>query len=113
MNADSIADSPESTYVTGRTSEEYNRLRRQSEHLESTTNSVLDRVGLSPGMNCLDLGCGPGEVMRLIAQRVGSTGRVVGIDVDGKLGLEALSVLQNKDYRQCSFIEGKWRVWKR
>jgi ubiquinone/menaquinone biosynthesis C-methylase UbiE len=38
---------------------------------------------------------------------VGSTGRVVGIDVDGKLGSEALSVLQKKGYQQCSFIEGK------
>src|ERR1700687_1609386 len=29
-------------------------------------------------MSCLDLGCGPGEVMRLMAQRVGPTGRIVG-----------------------------------
>ncbi len=46
-----------------RTSEEYERLRRQSELLESITGSVLDRVGLSTGMSCLDLGCGPGEVI--------------------------------------------------
>jgi hypothetical protein len=51
MNADSIADSPESTYVMGRTSEEYNRLRRQSQQLESTTNSALDRAGLG---KCLE-----------------------------------------------------------
>ena len=68
-----------------RTSEEYERLRRQSELLESITGSVLNRVGLSTGMSCLDLGCGPGEVMRLMAQRVGPTGRVVGIDVTGFL----------------------------
>jgi trans-aconitate methyltransferase len=49
-----------------RTSEEYERLRRQSELLESITGSVLNRVGLSTGMSCLDLGCGPGEVMRLL-----------------------------------------------
>ena len=56
-----------------RTSEEYERLRRQSELLESITGSVLNRVGLSTGMSCLDLGCGPGEVMHLMAQRVGPT----------------------------------------
>jgi ubiquinone/menaquinone biosynthesis C-methylase UbiE len=89
-----------------RTSEEYERLRRQSELLESITGSVLNRVGLSTGMSCLDLGCGPGEVMRLMAQRVGPTGRVVGIDVDAKLGRETLSVLKSKGYQQCSFIEG-------
>ena len=67
MNADPMAGSQESAYVMGRTSEEYERLRRQSELLESITGSVLDRVGLSPGMSCLDVGCGPGEVMRLMA----------------------------------------------
>jgi SAM-dependent methyltransferase len=67
---------------------------------------VLDRAGLGPGMSCLDVGCGPGEVMRLMAERIGPTGRVMGIDVDGKLGREALSVPTSKGYRQCSFIEG-------
>ena len=93
-----------------RTSEEYERLRRQSELLESITGSVLNRVGLSTGMSCLDLGCGPGEVMRLMAQRVGPTGRVVGIDVDAKLGRETLSVLKSKGYQQCSFIEDYGRT---
>jgi ubiquinone/menaquinone biosynthesis C-methylase UbiE len=92
-------------YVMGRASEEYERLRRQSELLESITGSVLDRAGLSSGMSCLDVGCGPGEVMRLMADRVGPSGRVVGIDVDGRLGREALSVLKSKGYQQCSFIE--------
>ena len=61
MNADPTGGSRESNYVMSRTSEEYERLRRQSELLESITGSVLDRVGLSKGMRCLDLGCGPGE----------------------------------------------------
>ena len=101
-----MAGSQGSNYVMGRTSEEYERLRRQSELLESITGSVLNRAGLCSGMKCLDVGCGPGEVMRLMAERVGPTGRIVGIDVDGKLGREALSVLMSKGYRQCSFIEG-------
>lgn len=74
---------------------------------------MLDRAGLYPGMSCLDVGCGPGEVMRLMAQRVGPTGRIVGIDVDGKLGREALSVLKGKGYQQCSFIEGNLESWNR
>jgi len=106
MNANPMVGSEGSTYVMGRTSEEYERLRRQSQLLESITGSVLDRVGLCSGMRCLDVGCGPGEVMRLVAERVGPTGHVVGIDVDGELGREALSVLISKGYGQCSFIEG-------
>jgi ubiquinone/menaquinone biosynthesis C-methylase UbiE len=106
MNANPMAGSEGSTYVMGRTSEEYERLRHQAELLESITGSVLDRVGLCSGMRCLDVGCGPGEVMRLMAERVGPTGHVLGMDVDGKLGREALAVLTRKGYGQCSFIEG-------
>lgn len=106
MSANSTANSEGSIYVMGRTSEEYERLRRQSQFLEPITGSVLSRAGLSPGMRCLDLGCGPGEVMRLMAERVGPDGQIVGVDVDGKLGREALSILLSKGYRQCSFIEG-------
>jgi tRNA A58 N-methylase Trm61 len=76
MNANPMVGSEGSTYVMGRTSEEYERLRRQAELLESITGSVLDRVGLRSSMRCLDVGCGPGEVMRLMAERVGPAGHV-------------------------------------
>jgi len=69
----------------GRTSEECERLRRQSKFLEPVTRSVLDHAGLGSGMRCLDVGSGPGEVMRLMAERVGPAGQVVGIDCDAEL----------------------------
>ena len=53
---------------------------------EPTTSRLLDQVALAPGARCLDAGCGPGETMRLMAQRVGPSGRVTGIDVDASLG---------------------------
>lgn len=81
-NADPAGGSQSSTYVMGRTIEEYERLRRQSQVLEPITASVLERAGLSQGMSCLDVGCGPGDIMRLMAERVGPTGRIVGVDVD-------------------------------
>jgi ubiquinone/menaquinone biosynthesis C-methylase UbiE len=106
MNSDPITSASGSNYVMGRTSEEYERLRRQSEAMEPITRSVLARVGLSAGMSCLDVGCGPGEVMRLMAEQVCQTGRVAGVDVDAELGAEMLSVLESKGYPQRSFIEG-------
>lgn len=99
-----------STYVMGRTRQEHERLRRQAELLEPITGSVLARAGLRTGMCCLDVGCGPGEVMRLMAERVGPTGKIVGIDVDGELGREGLCALVSKGYRQCAFIEGDLRT---
>lgn len=64
----------------GRTGRE--RLRVLSNVLQAGTYSLLDKVGLRPGMVCLDVGCGGGDVTRELARRVGATGRVVGLDMD-------------------------------
>jgi ubiquinone/menaquinone biosynthesis C-methylase UbiE len=106
MSAEAVPQAEGSVYVMGRTTEEYDRLRGQAKILEPITASVLERAGLSVGMSCLDVGSGPGEVMRLMADRVGPSGRVVGLDVDGRLGREAADILASRGYTQCTFIEG-------
>jgi ubiquinone/menaquinone biosynthesis C-methylase UbiE len=60
------------------------RLRVLSGAMRSGTLAVLDRAGIVPGLEVLDLGCGSGEVTLDIARRVGPTGRVVGIDMDDR-----------------------------
>ena len=42
---------------------------------------MLDECGAAPGMTVLDLACGPGNMTRLLAQRVQPGGRVVGVDL--------------------------------
>jgi trans-aconitate methyltransferase len=91
-------------YALGRTPEEYQRLRAQARVWEAATGRLLDQVGIAPGASCLDAGCGPGETMRLMAQRVGPAGRVTGIDVDAPLGAQALSMLHDAGHRQCRFL---------
>jgi SAM-dependent methyltransferase len=91
-------------YVLGRTPEEYERLRAQARVWESATGRILDRVELGRGARCLDAGCGPGETMRLMAQRVGPTGHVCGVDVDADLGHLALQMLYGAGHRHCSFM---------
>jgi ubiquinone/menaquinone biosynthesis C-methylase UbiE len=46
------------------------------------TASFLDRAGVGPGLHCLDLGCGGGDVTLDLARRVGPTGSVTGVDMD-------------------------------
>lgn len=48
----------------------------------STSQSFLLRAGLTPGMRCLDLGCGNGEISLRLAALVGETGSVHGVDMD-------------------------------
>ena len=92
-------------YVHARDVAEYRRLRDQALMWQSATEAVLDRVGLKSGMSCLDVGSGPGAVMRLMADRVGPTGRVTGIEIDGALGAQALADLRAKGGAAFEVIE--------
>jgi len=93
-------------YVHSRDDKEYQRLRDQAAMWRPATEAVLNRIGLKSGMSCLDIGCGPGAVMRLMADRVGPNGCVTGIDIDGSLGRLALSELRSEGGSQFEFVEG-------
>src|SRR4051812_13745924 len=90
-------------YDLGREPREHERLREQARMWEPSTVGLLDRIGLGAGARCLDVGCGPGETMRLLAERVGPTGRVVGLDVDAPLGAQAIHALHAAGHRNCAF----------
>ena len=92
-------------YIMGRTSAEYQRLRAQAKLWEEATKRVLLKAGVHAGMSCLDVGCGPGEVMRLMGEIVGPEGSVTGVDVDGNIGREALDVLRATASGQYTFHE--------
>lgn len=93
-------------YLLGRTLQEHQRLRGQAEIWEGTTRRILRELGLREGMSCLDVGCGPGEVMRLLGQIVGPSGHVTGVDIDGGLGLRATEELNATGTSQFHFVEG-------
>lgn len=93
-------------YVMGRTSEEYQRLRSQAQLWNPATRRLFQQAGLHAGMSCLDIGCGPGEVMRILGEIAGRTGQVTGVDMDGKIGREALAALQAGSDTRFAFVEG-------
>jgi SAM-dependent methyltransferase len=80
-------------YIHSRNELEYARLREQGEMWRGASEALLDDIGLAPGMSCLDVGSGPGSVMRLMADRVGESGTVTGLEIDGSLGRQALADL--------------------
>jgi ubiquinone/menaquinone biosynthesis C-methylase UbiE len=90
-------------YSLGHTPEEYERLRQQARVWDAATGRLLDEVGLGPGESCLDAGCGPGETMRAMAERVGPAGRVLGIDADPAIGAMTQTMLHGAGHRQCTF----------
>ena len=46
---------------------------------------LADHTGVRPGERILDVACGTGVVARVAAERVGRTGRVVGLDLNGRM----------------------------
>jgi SAM-dependent methyltransferase len=70
------------TYVLRGGQEGAERLRLLARVKWPTTRALLRRVGLRPGMRCLDVGCGAGAVTLKLARWVGPTGEAVGIDTD-------------------------------
>lgn len=67
-------------YALGSDPAERDRLRRQSEELRAQSSALLDHTGIGEGWAAIDLGCGPSGILELLAARVGSAGRVVGLD---------------------------------
>ena len=66
------------------------RLRILSRVMRPTSLDLLQRAGLKPGMNVLEIGCGGGDLAFDIARIIGPSGRVLGTDIDQtKLDLAA------------------------
>lgn len=92
-------------YVLGHSADEYERLRRQAETFESVTARLFRSIGLQPGWRCLDLGCGPGETMRMMGEIVGPSGEVIGLDRDAEAGRDAVKRLRAIGTSRYRFIE--------
>ena len=58
------------------------RLRILSRVMQPTALSLLRRVGIRPGMACLEVGCGSGDLAFDMARMVGPEGRVLATDID-------------------------------
>jgi ubiquinone/menaquinone biosynthesis C-methylase UbiE len=87
------------------------RLVVLSRLMRPTTLSLLDRAGIRPGMNCLEIGCGSGDVAFDLARIVGPAGRVVATDIDEiKLQLARQKAAQdhlcNLEFRFADILTG-------
>jgi ubiquinone/menaquinone biosynthesis C-methylase UbiE len=81
------------------------RLVVLSRIMRPTTLNVLDRAGISPGMTCLEIGCGSGDIAFELSRIVGSEGKVVATDIDEiKLQLAREEAAQ----RGLTNVEFRW-----
>lgn len=92
-------------YTLGQSPAESLRLAGQADAWATATHRILERAQLRTGMHVLDVGSGTGAVMRLMADIVGATGRVTGIDRNSTLGTASLERLRSDGPNVFSFIE--------
>ena len=97
-------------YVIRGGREGYERLQVLHRSRWPDTAELFARVGVGPGMRCVDLGCGGGEVTFELARLVGPSGHVTGVDMDEvKLELARESAptreLPNVDFRAADVTD--------
>ena len=93
-------------YLLGYSEDEELRLRRQAGELRQESASLFDRVSLGAGSRAIDLGCGPQGVLDLLSERVGSTGRVVGLERNRKPVEMAKRFVADRGLKNVEVVQG-------
>lgn len=97
------------TYVLGSDDPEIKRLDLQASWLAEPTRLLLRLAGIGPGMRVLDLGTGLGHVAFVLAELVGPTGQVVGIDSADRM--LAVASQRASGQTHVRFTKGDVRSW--
>ena len=77
----------------------------QTEDIAEQRRRTLAAIDLQSGESALDVGCGPGFLVREMAEHVGPQGRTVGIDSSEQM--LALAARRTADMPQVALIEGR------
>jgi SAM-dependent methyltransferase len=67
-------------YLLGYRQAEQERLERQSNELARESEWLFDQIGVREGWRVVEIGCGPRGCLGLLSERVGATGRVIGVE---------------------------------
>lgn len=72
-------------YLLGDSPAEIRHLVEQAEVYAPEAGELFDLIGVDAGIAAIDVGCGVMGVLHLLAERVGSDGRVVGLDREARM----------------------------
>jgi ubiquinone/menaquinone biosynthesis C-methylase UbiE len=93
------------SYVLGGTGHEHERHIRQAKIFNPFTERLFRNAGVARGQRVLDIGSGVGDIAMLVAELVGPTGEVVGVERDANTLAKARSRIAEAQLRNVSFVE--------
>jgi SAM-dependent methyltransferase len=91
-------------YLLGDSPAEIRHLVEQAAVYAPEANQLFDLIGVEPGTAAIDIGCGVMGVLHLLAERIGPSGRVVGLDREPRI-LEAGRGLAEQRALNVKFVE--------
>jgi SAM-dependent methyltransferase len=91
-------------YLLANQPSELDRLQLQSRVWEPTGRQLLSKLGSGSGRRALDVGCGALGWLRILSEWVGSSGQVVGGDVDQSLLDAARSFLETEGISSVELV---------
>jgi ubiquinone/menaquinone biosynthesis C-methylase UbiE len=94
------------TYGLSRTPAETRRLQAQAQFINPCTQRLLEQAGVTTGMSVLDVGCGAGDGVLLLANMVGTGGTVVAVDIDPVIVDTARTRVEAAGFTNVSFLVG-------
>lgn len=93
-----------SNYLLGHDDPELQRLEEQARVLAPATDVILRTAGIEAGMRVIDLGSGVGDVAFAVAELIGPTGEVVGIDQSEEALGQAMRRAKLRGLSNVSFV---------
>lgn len=93
-------------YLLGCRQAEQDRLERQAEELAHESEWLFDQIGVGAGWRVVEIGCGPRGCLGLLSKRVGSTGRVVGVERSAEQVERARHFLAESRLTNVEVLEG-------
>lgn len=92
-------------YLLGDSTAEVEHLVNQAEVFADVAAELLDQVGLAAGASAIDVGCGALGILPLLCDRVGPSGRVVGLDREARI-LDAARKAADQRGLPVEFVQG-------
>jgi SAM-dependent methyltransferase len=101
-----MIDVSDAGYHLGSGDAELRRLDHQGQVLAPATRMLFQAAGIGAGMRVLDLGSGAGDVAFLVAELVGPSGEIVGVDQSADAVARATARARDRGATNVRFVVG-------